>query len=126
MFDQISRCNSTAKAYRGMHLRRFGNIVPCVYSPVLAKHSKHLSFVDAITVGVDRMQRNFEPMRRQVEGGRQFQLTDDRAKLIVYRAFVEAELDAPKRLVRDVHDPYLRAIAGFEARTMQANPALKP
>src|ERR1019366_9495320 len=48
MFDQISRCNSTAKAYRGMHLRRFGNIVPCVYSPVLAKHSKHLSFVDAI------------------------------------------------------------------------------
>jgi hypothetical protein len=97
-----------------------------VYSPVLAKHSKHLSFVDAITVGVDRMQRNFEPMRRQVEGGRQFQLTDDRAKLIVYRAFVEAELDAPKRLVRDVHDPYLRAIAGFEARTTQANPALKP
>jgi hypothetical protein len=49
---------------------------------VLAKHSKHLSFVDAITVGVDRMQRNFEPMRRQLEGGRQIQLTDARAKPI--------------------------------------------
>jgi hypothetical protein len=72
------------------------------------------------------MQRNFEPMRRHVEGGRQIQLTDDRAKLVIYRAFVEAELDAPKDLVRDVHDAYLRVIAGFEARTTQANPALKP
>ena len=40
------------------------------------------------------MQRNFEPMRRQVEGGRQIQLTDDPAKLIIYRALVETELDA--------------------------------
>ena len=76
------------------------------FTPVLAKHSKHFSLVDALAVGVDRMQRNFEPMRRQVEGGRQIQLTDDRAKLIIYRAFVEAEFDAPKHLLRDVHDAY--------------------
>ena len=29
-----------------------------------------------------RTQRNFEPMRRQLEGGRQIQLTDARAKPI--------------------------------------------
>ena len=33
------------------------------YSPVLAKHSKHFSLEDALSIGVDRMQRNFEPMR---------------------------------------------------------------
>jgi len=34
---------------------------------VLAKHSKSFSLIDCISVGVDRMQRNFEPMRKQVE-----------------------------------------------------------
>jgi hypothetical protein len=34
---------------------------------VLTKHSKSFSLIDCISVGVDRMQRNFEPMRKQVE-----------------------------------------------------------
>jgi hypothetical protein len=53
------------------------------------------------------MQRNFEPMRRQVEDGRQIQLTDDAAKLLIYRALValvETELDAPEYLVRDARE----------------------
>ncbi len=37
------------------------------FTPVLAKHTKHLSLVDILSVGVDRMQRNFEPMRKQVD-----------------------------------------------------------
>ena len=45
----------------------FGDIVSGVFTPVLAKHSKAFSLVDAISVGVDRMQRSFEPMRKQVE-----------------------------------------------------------
>src|SRR6202162_1422624 len=57
------------------------------FTPVLAKHSKHFSLVDALSVGVDRMQRNFDPMRKHVEGWRQVELTDDRAKLVIYRAF---------------------------------------
>ena len=36
-------------------------------APVLAKNSKSLSLIDCSSVGVDRMQRNFEPMRKQVE-----------------------------------------------------------
>ena len=43
--------------------RQFGNIVSGVFTPVLAKHSKSFSLIDCISVGVDRMQRNFEPMR---------------------------------------------------------------
>jgi hypothetical protein len=49
------------------HTHRLGNIVPGVFTPVLAKHSKSFSLIDCISVGVDRMQRNFEPMRKQVK-----------------------------------------------------------
>ncbi len=38
----------------------FGDIVTGVFTPVLAKHSKSFSLIDCISVGVDRMQRNFE------------------------------------------------------------------
>jgi hypothetical protein len=51
------------------------------FTPVLAKHSKSFSLVDCISVGVDRMQRNFQPMRRQVEAWQRSELTDVTAKL---------------------------------------------
>ena len=59
-----------------------GNIVPGVFTPVLRKHTKSFNLVDTLSVGVDRIQRNFEPMQRQVELWRKTQLTDERAKLI--------------------------------------------
>jgi len=45
------------------------------FTPVLAKHSKSFSLIDCISVGVDRMQRNFEPMRKQVEAWQRSELT---------------------------------------------------
>jgi hypothetical protein len=53
-----------------------------VFTPVLAKHSKSFSLIDWISVGVDRMQRNFEPMRKQVETWQRSELTDVTAKLV--------------------------------------------
>jgi hypothetical protein len=76
------------------------------FTPVLAKHSKHFNLQDALAVGIDRIQRNFEPMRRQVESWRGLQLTDDAAKLVIYRAFIEDCLEAPKHLARLVHEHY--------------------
>jgi len=52
-----------------------------VFTPVLAKHSKSFSLIDCISVGVDRMQRNFEPMRRQVETWQKSELTGVMAKV---------------------------------------------
>jgi hypothetical protein len=43
------------------------HIVPGAFTPVLAKHSKNFSLQDSLAIGVDRMQRNFVPMRRQTE-----------------------------------------------------------
>ncbi len=67
---------------------------------MLAKHSKSFSLIDCISVGVDRMQRNFEPMQRQVEHWQQTQLTDAQAKLILYSAFVDAGLAAKRQATR--------------------------
>src|SRR6266700_6513284 len=56
------------------------------FTPVLAKHTKSFNLIDTLAVGVDRIQRSFEPMRRQVEEWRQAQISDERAKLILYAA----------------------------------------
>ena len=45
--------------------------MPGVFTPVLAKHSKSFSLIDCILVGVDRMQVNFEPMRKQWKRGKE-------------------------------------------------------
>lgn len=47
--------------------KNFANIVPSVNTPVLAKHSKSFNLVETLSVGVDRIQRNFEPLQRKVE-----------------------------------------------------------
>ena len=90
-----------------------------MFQPVLAKHCKSFNLIDTLSVGVDRIQQNFEPMRQQVESWRQTQMTDERAKLILYAAFVEGELEAPKSLLPEVHRLYLEPESpAFSARTM--------
>ena len=102
---------------KGSHVSaELGNIVPSVFTPVLAKHSKSSSLIDCISVGVDRMQRSFEPMRKQVEAWQRSDLTDVTAKVVIYEAFVEGELEAPKHLARTVHDLY------FEPRYEEFRP----
>jgi hypothetical protein len=90
-----------------------------VFTPVLAKHSKSFSLIDCVSVGVDRMQPNFEPMRQQVERWRAQQLSGEVARLTIYRAFIEGELEVPKHLARRVHDLYFNPQhEEFAPRTM--------
>ena len=58
-----------------------------MFTRVLGKHSKSFSLIDCISVGVDRMQRNFEPMRHQVEAWQRSELTGVTAKVVIYEAF---------------------------------------
>jgi hypothetical protein len=88
------------------------------FTPVLHKHSKNFDLTDALAIGVDRMQRNFIPMAAQVDRWKADQVFDDEARLIIYRAFVEGALDAPKHLARVVHDCYFNPqIEAFAPRT---------
>ena len=52
------------------------------------------------------MQRNFEPMRNQVEAWQRSELADVTAKVVIYEEFVEGKLEDPKHLARTVHDLY--------------------
>lgn len=89
------------------------------FQPVLAKHSKHFSLQNALSIGVDQMQRNFEPMKQQIESWRASQLSDAEAKLIIYRAFIVGELGAPQFLARPVHELYFSPThVEFQPRTL--------
>jgi Domain of unknown function (DUF932) len=89
------------------------------FQPVLAKHSKHFSLQNALSIGVDQMQRNFSGMQQQVEAWRQSQLSDVSAKMIIYRAFIEGGLEVPRHLAKPVHDLYFSPPhQEFQPRTM--------
>jgi hypothetical protein len=64
-----------------------------VFAPVLVKQSKSFSLVDAISVGVYRMQWYFAPMCKQVEFWLRSELTDVSARMIIYQALIESELE---------------------------------
>jgi hypothetical protein len=88
------------------------------FEPVLAKHSKHFDLNSALAIGMEAMQRNFKPMADQIQNWRTAQITDGQAKEVIYRAFIEDQLDAPKHLARVVHKEYFEpTIPDFAART---------
>ena len=83
------------------------------------KHSKHFSLEDSLAIGVDRMQRNFGPLKLQVEQWRAMQLSAAAAKLLIYQAFIEEDTGFPKHLARRVHDLYFQPVLEeFQPRTM--------
>ena len=89
------------------------------FEPLLAKHTKNFQLTRALSAGVDDMQRNFEPMVKAVDKWRADQLTDVTARLVIYRAFIESELDVPKHLARPVHDRYFNpSHEDFQPRTV--------
>src|SRR5579862_8807401 len=76
------------------------------FTPVLAKHSAKANLIDLLSVGVDRMQRNFEPLIKTVGMWRDTPLNDSEARNIIYEAFIEGKMDIPMKLVGDVHRHY--------------------
>src|SRR5213592_583057 len=89
------------------------------FTPVLHKHSKHLDLIELVSIGVDKIQRNFEPLKRQIEAWQSHALEDDRARLILYAAFVEGRLAAPRHLLPAVHKHYFDPEhAPFRPRTL--------
>jgi hypothetical protein len=65
------------------------------------------------------MQRNFEPIHRQVENWQAHQLSAEAAKLIIYLASIEGDLEVPRYLARTVHDLYFNPKhEEFTPRTM--------
>ena len=56
---------------------------------------------------------------KQVEGWQKKEVTDVTVKVVIYRAFIEGKLDAPKHLARRVHDQYFNPkVEEFVPRTV--------
>jgi hypothetical protein len=84
-----------------------------VFTPVLAKHSTLFSLIDCIAVGVDRKQRNFGPMRKHVAAWQRCELTDVTAKMVIFEAFVEGELEEPKHRAHGLRVVLRTKVRGF-------------
>jgi hypothetical protein len=69
---------------RNSHDKSLRLAVTCGYR-VFVCSNMAFSGDNCISVGVDRMQRNFEPMRRQVEEWQRSELTDVTAKVVIYK-----------------------------------------
>lgn len=88
------------------------------FNIVLAKHSRHMNLKASISVGLDEAQRGFTPMRQRVEAWRETTINDDQARLSIFRAFLEDELDAPKHLAKEVWKNWLTPVhEEFQPRT---------
>jgi len=89
------------------------------YAPVVRKHTKKVEIESVLAVAVDQMQRNFEPMRRQMDFYKGCDLSDQRAKLIIYEAFFAGRAGLPKHLGTVVHKHYFApSYPEFDPRTL--------
>lgn len=89
------------------------------FSALSRKHSKHINLVETVALGVDRAQRHFLPLQEEIAVWQNFQLPDGRAKEVIYRAFIQAELDVPRHLARIVHKNYFEPEhEDFQPRTL--------
>jgi hypothetical protein len=77
------------------------------FKPMLAKHTKHFDLMDALSIGVDRIHRGWQPLREAIDRKRTKRLAEDEARALIYRAFIEQRF--PIKLMRRVHHEFFVA-----------------
>jgi hypothetical protein len=79
------------------------------FAPLLHKHTRNLELRDSISIAVDRIQRGFPALEKGINEMKDFGLTDNDARLFIYRAFVERSIRGmPRNLISAVHDLYFQ------------------
>lgn len=74
------------------------------FQPMLAKHSKNFNLLDALSVAVDRIQRNIGEVSDQIGRKKVTLLSIDNARSLIYQGFLEQKF--PISLLRSVHREY--------------------
>ena len=68
---------------------------------------------------MDKIQRNFEPLKTQIRDWHDYRLEDRNAKEIIYDAFLDSKLGLPRNLMPAIHRFYFEPKAEeFAARTL--------
>ncbi len=65
------------------------------------KHSKNFDLIESVSIGIDRIQRQWKPLQEAIEVKRTTFLTTDEARILVYKAFMEQKF--PVKLLKAVH-----------------------
>lgn len=87
------------------------------FKPLAAKHTRNFNLIDALSVGVDRLQRSWQPLRERVDFMRNKVLPITTAQALIYRAFTEGRF--PVRLLKSVHRQYFEPqYEEFKPRTV--------
>ena len=74
------------------------------FKPLLAKHSKNFDLIESVSLGVDRIQRGFEPLRKAIEFKRGYHIKPMDAQALIYRAFMVQKF--PMKLMKQVHKEF--------------------
>lgn len=74
------------------------------YKPMLAKHSKNLDLTESVSIAVDRLQRGWKPIREMIDFKRGHELSDGKARDMLYQLFTDARL--PISLFRTTHKEF--------------------
>jgi Domain of unknown function (DUF932) len=85
------------------------------FKPMLAKHTKHLDLIESVSMGVDRIQRNWQPLREDFDRKRTTYLSEEEAKLLIYKAFMENKF--PITLMKEVHSEFFNPSYDFGGQT---------
>ncbi len=104
------------------------------FNPMLQKHSKNLDLIESVSIAIDRIQRQWQPLRTAIDFKRTHQLNDDAARNMFYRLFTDYKV--PVSMFRTVHQEYFvkpsfeefkpRTLWSFENAITTAFKKLKP
>lgn len=88
-------------------------------TPVIVKKSSSLVLAESVSASLDIMQGDFKRISAQIEVWKDGQISDAAAKLVIYHAFIEGDLEVPQIFARAVHDNYFYPdIEEFQPRSM--------
>lgn len=86
------------------------------FNPMLQKHSKNLDLIESVSMGVDRIQRQWNPLKEAITLKKETAIEEQNAKMFIYDAFTKGKF--PVSLFKSVHDDYFskdeRTIWGME------------
>jgi hypothetical protein len=71
------------------------------FKPLLAKHTKGFELEESLAIGVDRIQRGFQPLREAIDYRRKKDLDPGTARALIYRLFTDERI--PVKLLKTVH-----------------------
>ena len=74
------------------------------FKPMLAKHTKNFDLTESISIGIDRVQRFFKPMKHNILTMKNINLRDNEAIEFIYNSFMDYKF--PISLIKEVHKQY--------------------